>query len=525
MRLQQRAIEIQCPLCHCPFLVERREEEYLTKCPYCQAELLVRLPTADELTRERSDKSPTSPFSHSPTPSVVPSPAQQLRSLTRYSDVTLPREAEVGVSIALVVRVTVKPVSPEAKKLELQVPEGERMVEVTVIAHPNGLELMGSNLRRLRVPLTADSDPVHFELAGKQVGAASVTVGFFQHERYLGSVTADTYVKAVGEVIHANPTPTRGTFSLAERWEDPDLLIRIYEIRSADGAPRYRFELTSHKLGLFHKDMGEVALPQRAEMWMDEQMKTLTGWARDLSAASDKLLARFGVDLYDHLCPPELKDFYWKALDKREDIETALMITSEPWVPWEMVKPFQRVGNDIVEAPHWCERFVMGRWLNGQPPPLTLPRGEVAVIAPRSVGVSAQKEVDMLKRIGLSVREVPARLKDVLEFLESDGCPGVHAVSHGIFNLSDCDQAELWLEKPSPHDDPEKLYPKLINGRGLQFGKSKPLAFLNACNCGRSDFTYWGLGGWAKAMVLRAECSAFLAPFWEIEDNRALECV
>jgi len=264
----------------------------------------------------------------------------------------------------------VEPVSNEAKELELQVPEGERVVEVTVIARPDGLELVGSNLRHLRVPLTADSDPVHFELVGRRVGTASVTVDFFQNERYLGSVMAETYVKAAGAVVHANPVPTRGTLGLAEMWEDPDLLIRIHESRGADGKPRYRFSLTSHKLGLFDWDAGEVGLPQHPEAWVDEQMKALTQMARSLSPASDRVLASFGEDLYEKLCPPALQEFYWSRLQERVDIQTVLLVSNEPWVPWEMLKPWRRVGNDIVEAPHWCERFVMGRWLNGQPPPL-----------------------------------------------------------------------------------------------------------------------------------------------------------
>jgi hypothetical protein len=134
--------------------------------------------------------------------------------LPRYSDVRLQSEAEVGVPIPLTVRVTVDAVSPDAKKLELEVPEGKRTVEVTAVAHLNGLELTGSNrshLRYLKVPLTGDSDPVLFELVGRQAGAAATTVDFYQETRYLGSVTAETNVKEVGAIIHAvrEPVPAR----------------------------------------------------------------------------------------------------------------------------------------------------------------------------------------------------------------------------------------------------------------------------------------------------------------------------
>ena len=101
-----------------------------------------------------------------------------LADVSRFSDVRLPGEVQLAVSFALVVRVTVGPVSPEAKRLDLEAPAGESLLEVTVIARPNGLELQGTNLRRIPVPLTSDSDPVRFELIGRQEGRAGEAACF-----------------------------------------------------------------------------------------------------------------------------------------------------------------------------------------------------------------------------------------------------------------------------------------------------------------------------------------------------------
>jgi hypothetical protein len=453
---------------------------------------------------------------------VVPPPTPY----TRWSDIQLPREAAVGVPIALTVRVTVAAVSAEAKPLELQAAAGERMIEVTVLTRPNGLDLIGSNLRKLRVPLKADSDPVHFELVGTQTGLASVTVDFFQRERYLGSATAQTYVKEAGERTHGGSAPTKGRLEFSELWPAPDLLVRICECRGPDGGWRYRFELTSARLGLFHKDAGEVGLPQQPQAWVEEQMRELNGLAGSLSKTSDAVLARYGVSLYDRLCPPELQAFYWEQLHERDDIQTVLVVSDEPWVCWEMLRPWRRVGRKSVEDPHWCERFLLGRWLAGGTPPAILPRGQVAAIAPWDMNISTEAEVQMLQRLGMPIERVPARLGAVLHFLKSDGRPGLHVVSHGGFNLHDADQAVLWLEKPSVHDKEEKrevLRPRFVNGECLNFGQPRPLVFVNACNSGRTDFNYWGLGGWAQAFVQRAKCGAFVAPFWEVEDKRALQ--
>jgi hypothetical protein len=114
--MPQKTVEITCIFCHRAFLLTLREEEQPMKCPYCKAQ-----------------QEP-----HPPTPAVVPSPAQQLRRLTRYSDVSLPREARVGAGMSLLVRIALEPLSADALKLEL---EQQDKMEVTVIARPNGLEL------------------------------------------------------------------------------------------------------------------------------------------------------------------------------------------------------------------------------------------------------------------------------------------------------------------------------------------------------------------------------------------------
>jgi hypothetical protein len=246
----------------------------------------------------------------------TPAGTPATRPLTRYADVSLPREAAVGVSIALAVRVTVHPAQPDAAPLDLEVPHGARLVDLTVIARPDGIELAGTNIQHLRVPVATDSDPIHFELVGRREGAASVTVDFYQERRYLASVKADTYVRRAGDAIRATATHTRGHMDLGAAWQAPDLEIRIHESRGASGERRYRFAVTSEKLDLYHFDAGEVALPDKPETWVHQQMEALTALARTLSGASDTVLARLGVDLYDRLCPPELKELYWTHLPR-----------------------------------------------------------------------------------------------------------------------------------------------------------------------------------------------------------------
>jgi hypothetical protein len=70
------------------------------------------------------------------------------------------------------------------------------------------------------------------------------------------------------------------------------------------------------------------------------------------------------MSLYDELFPELLKDMYWERADK---IKSIRVISKEPWIPWEIIKPWGKLKNgEIKEDPFLCENYAFSRWIVGK---------------------------------------------------------------------------------------------------------------------------------------------------------------
>ena len=75
-------------------------------------------------------------------------------------------------------------------------------------------------------------------------------------------------------------------------------------------------------------------------------------------------LAALGEELCDNLFSSEL---LW-TLREVQDADTVLLITDEPWIPWEIVKPFDDEG----DGGFLSSSFQLTRWLAGGNAPASL---------------------------------------------------------------------------------------------------------------------------------------------------------
>jgi hypothetical protein len=57
----------------------------------------------------------------------------------------------------------------------------------------------------------------------------------------------------------------------------------------------------------------------------------------------------------------ELKRFYWKNKDR---IKSFQVITKKPWIPWEIIKPWDMDTGQ--EDPFLCESYAFSRWTAGK---------------------------------------------------------------------------------------------------------------------------------------------------------------
>ena len=197
-----------------------------------------------------------------------------------------------------------------------------------------------------------------------------------------------------------------------------------------------------------------------------------------------------------------------------------IVTSDEPWIPWEMVRPFERDrGRTVINDPPLCELFRLTRWLSGGGAPnrLTVKRG--VVVAPKDNLQSVQAEIDYFKQLGQrggngqwTVPLVTA--SDVRKEMDAGVSQVFHFSCHGNFQYDDADESRLKLE-----DD--FLKPSNIRfDPNLALWQSAPLVFLNACHAGRVGMTVTRLGGWAECFI-QAGASAFVGSLWEINDSLA----
>ena len=238
-----------------------------------------------------------------------------------------------------------------------------------------------------------------------------------------------------------------------------------------------------------------------------------------LFAEIERKLTGIGRDLYRELFPPEMQQVYHRL---RKRGLALLLTTDEPWIPWELVRPYDASDpKDIVDDDFLCFEFPMTRWFSDcREAPLEIRIRKLAWLG--SGGLPHAGEEEKLVR-ALATSEVedasPAgSTVAALEALLEEGGTGLlHFTGHGDHESAQPNESSLVLaDRPFRPED-------LHGGLATQIGRDRPLVFLNACRVAQQDWWLTGLGGWAERWVRACGCGAFVAPLWAVNDRLAFE--
>ncbi len=230
-------------------------------------------------------------------------------------------------------------------------------------------------------------------------------------------------------------------------------------------------------------------------------------------------LARFIAD--------RLPEGLWEALAEidvargpRGRPMTALLVTDEAYVPWELAA--MPVPLDPSRPPFLGAQLSVGRWPQDLPPPAPDPVGgeAIAVVVGRygtAVGVqplpgSEAEAADLAARV--AARVVPAERATLDDLLEGRSGPVdvLHFTGHGALDEHATDAVALVLADGELNEFAVAAAPIAAGGRVL-------LVF-NACVAGfghEAMGAYAGMAGAASAAGYRG----FLAPIWAVEDGIA----
>ncbi len=318
-----------------------------------------------------------------------------------------------------------------------------------------------------------------------------------------------------------------------------DLEIRVSsKVASGKTCLRYVLHSPGGKVDYtYYKVEGRVRIQGNPQEYQARTLATLEKLDRGLDASGMLLLAEdvgkeleaIGRELYKELFPKALKVAYQ---DFRNQVETLLIVSEEPWIPWELVRP---PDDDFL-----CCRFALTRWLSGETAPSAelgaAELGAAELGAARVASIEAGRAPDgaelphaadeshvLGKLAGRhsgveSVLVADASYERVEEVLRQGGYGMFHFVGHGQFEAEDPNVSRFLLA------DGRSLRPRDLLHSGIEsrLRQDRPLVFFNSCQVAQQGYALSRLGGWASRWIVDCGCAAFIGPQWSVRDAAGL---
>jgi len=437
---------------------------------------------------------------------------------TLYTDIESPALVRVGKRFPLIVELTRHP-SPDAADPQALQTDPSQVIKAVLM--PGECEALSDLSQILRMEKDCErSSPAVFYLRPRQSGVQSVLLDLWSGHDLLASQRV-TFEAVEVDFIEQRTKPAgqqvrQNLFGAPH----PDLIIRV---------------TTAGDRLTYHLHFGDTRMVtiQGARLQSDPQtyrhnlMIEIEGLLdgnhidnRNLSSEDlRRTLDRIGQRLYRELFPKELQRQY---RDFRDHVRTLQIVSDEPWIPWELIKPYDSDGPTIINDDFLCARYEMARWVMPDAAPVAeVTVREVVCIAPRDSSLSGvEREHDDLQSLSKLARNLtpPNPTKGaVLQLLEADQPVSLwHFACHGNYSDQTPNEAPLHLAGNT------FLYPNEIVGPAeSRLRKDRPFVFLNACRVGRLGLSLTGLGGWAKVLVGDCQVGALIAPLWEVSDDVA----
>jgi hypothetical protein len=477
------------------------------------------------------------------TPEITDTKAVEL-----HTDIDFPHHVRPGEEKPLVVRLS--PEAPTDTRVESTVtiemadPFVPEPVEVLVHA-PGFRERQDRWKQTIQVYSFTASTPAVFLLsAGTEEGVHTIGLDFRHKDRLVSSTRFDVVVAQEPPTqVDAVDQPSPRLAPVAGDAEDPDeqppvpvIVISAnppdaadVELRvhlSADNRLSYELHSRLPAVGYQNAPMGEVKLASDPSRFLRSTFAELSMLAQNHNTQdADKVIQQIeaiGENLYLDLFPDKLQEAYWKlvALRKQGRIRSLLITSDEPWIPWELINPYNEETDEADDflAGSWQ----LCRWLAGGSPVDRVKVMAARLIAPNLDLEFVEQErlcFEEMKSWGVDIGPGPLQqLEEVQELKRQGQVELLHFATHGNFDANNPDEAVIRLANRAV------LSPRDLRGRRVSgLRQARPIIFLNACHTAQMGFTLTGLGGWAERMVIDVRASAFIGTLWEVNDELAAE--
>ncbi|GGL20596.1 hypothetical protein Sme01_55450 [Sphaerisporangium melleum] len=434
------------------------------------------------------------------------------------------RRLAAGARGVIVVGLTAAP----GAEAELAAVHAGRHVEVHLPAgHDAGVTVTDETVRRLTVRADGTTDLAAFAIRAVTPGEHTLRADLRQDGRLLASVPVTVTVAPAGtEAVRGEGEPEPvgpATVRLGGGYAPPpDLDLRVLvEARDGRTVLRYILHSPNGAAGHHYEEAGEVVLAGSPDEQRDRLLRRIERLAPE---DTDEKLRAFGERLYREVLSPEVR----RAYARFRDTVRSLQVTSdEPWIPWELVRPFDDDGWPGVDDDFWAARFDLARWLAGSSAaPARIEVGRLACVeagsAPGFASLPAVAEerkrlAALAGRHGIDDASPVFADRAAVHALLRDPSIGLwHFACHGEINAAHPDEAELMLA------DGHALQAEDLYGpRQAAVAEARPLVVLNACRVGGQGWSLTRLGGWADAWVRRCRCGGLIGAQWSVTDEVA----
>ena len=456
---------------------------------------------------------------------------QEFKEIERYPSARFPNEVGLNDIIPLEVIIkSDKSLSNHLKSSTIKIKvdkENQKEIPVQVIVEfdDDGFEIEGKYYAIINVPVELkDSNPVIFSVKSKKEGKHTIHIRFFQQTTYVGQITLESLVTS-----SKNQRPLFVPDSQIKEWKSdyailentipgPDITIFIHERKVSS---EFEYDVLVSSLDIPIQEMGPIKFQFNPEAKFHKIFEDIENLRAPSPNILDRKIKAKGMSLYDELFPESLKQLYW---EKREKIKSIRIISKEPWIPWEIIKPWHKLEDGSIEEDEFlCEHYAFSRWLVGKHERIKTQIKNVKVIVPEDTNlIAAIKERNWIEAFAKNKNikiSFDSSYDQVINTFETEKEIDIlHFSTHGQNNTESPLLSEIQLEGNV------KLRPEEIIGKAMTFGQSHPIVILNACQTGNQNFSLTGIQGWATKF-LEAGTSVFIGTLWSVNDETAFNFV
>ena len=476
-----------------------------------------------------SSRKPPEPTAPSPSLPRAEFPADNPTSATYHFLAEMKREVKLNKRVT--VEVTVSREMIEAKLGESGRATGtvalDRKIIIDVIPKRGFESVDETDHVEIDPPAPNDPQPLYFRLEAVSEGAGEVWV--IARQGHMPIATIKLYPTVVASNARARGNATRSE-STANQYlgPDPEHTLRIIELDKGPQGTVFRFELQSPSIGLKRYFSNTIKTDRR--QYVENIYSNIeTRWtvSQAQKKSFDDELRDVGFTLWNELLPEALQRDLWA---NRNQLDNIFVLSEEPFIPWElllMVEP----GKPRRTTDKFLAEIGLVRWLyeaEATPPTtLVVRKSDAYYIVPAYPPVAAinlqplphaQLEIAFLKnRFGASaILPNGADVTNALSIPETFDL--LHFAGHGFAGMGVVDKPQLMLEGAVSGSE---YYPDYLDANHVKaisnFGSKRPIAVLNACQAGRSNWQLTAMGGFAQAFLFR-RAGMFVGTLWSVGD-------